>query len=131
MSRTDAANPAPGFAKDPDYRIRLAPAGRRMRAVVAGCVIVAESNDVLVMREADLPPVYYFPRTDVNMELLSREDRDTFCAFKGHASYWTAEAGGRREENVAWSYETPYDEMRRIAGMVAFYQDRVKLEVSG
>ena len=129
MSRSDAANPAPGFAAKPEYRIRLAPAGRRMRAIVAGCAILADSEKVLVMREAELPPVYYFPRADVNMALLTRTGHDTFCTFKGHASYWTAEAGGRREENVAWSYEAPYDEMREITGMIALYQDRVKLEV--
>lgn len=129
MSRTKTAHPAPGFARKPDYRIRIAPAGRRMRVVVAGCVILADSERVLVMREQDHAPVYYFPRQDVNMDLLAATDRDTFCPFKGHASYWTVEAGGRREENVAWSYETPFEEMREIAGMIAFYQDRVKLEV--
>jgi len=129
MPPADAANPAPGFKTKPDYRIRLAPAGRQMRVIVAGCVTVADSDDVLVMREADYSPVYYFPRRDVNLDLLSATDRDTFCPFKGHASYWTVAAGGRREENVAWSYEAPFDEMREIAGMIAFYQDRVKLEV--
>ncbi|MDH3228600.1 MAG: DUF427 domain-containing protein [Alphaproteobacteria bacterium] len=125
-----AANPAPGFASHPDHRIALAPAGRRMRVLVAGCVAVAESGGVLVMREGDYAPVYYFPRADVNMELLSRSDRASTCPFKGEASYWTVEAGGRREENVAWSYEAPFDEMLEIAGMIAFYQDRVKLETA-
>ncbi len=126
-----AANPAPGFASHPDHRIGLAPAGRRMRVIVAGCVAVAESGDVLVMREGDYPPVYYFPRQDVNMDLLAATDHASTCPFKGDASYWTIEAGDRREENAAWSYEAPYDEMLEIAGMIAFYQDRVKLEVIG
>jgi uncharacterized protein (DUF427 family) len=129
MPPTDTANPAPGFAKKPDYRIALAPAGRRMRAVVAGCVIVAESDGVLALREADYPPVYYFPRASVNMDVLSRTDRATFCPFKGDASYWSIVAGDHRDDDAAWSYEAPFDEMRAIAGMIAFYQDRVKLEV--
>ena len=131
MSETAAANPASGFARDPGHRIALAPAGRRMRAIVAGCVIAADSDAVLVMREADYPPVYYFPRGDVAMDLLSRSDRTTTCPFKGDATYWTVTAGDRSDENIAWSYETPYDEMRAIAGRIAFYQDRVKLEVVG
>ena len=130
MPARTAANPAPGFASHPDHRIALAPAGRRMRVIVAGCVTVAESAGVLVMREGDYAPVYYFPREDVNMDLLTPTDRRSTCPFKGAASYWTVAAGGRREDNVAWSYEAPYDEMRAIAGMIAFYQDRVKLETA-
>ena len=130
MSEEMTANPAPGFAKHPDHKIRLMPAGRRMR-VVLGCTTVAESDTVLVMREGDYPPVYYFPRADVNMGLLSASDHASFCPFKGDASWWTVEAGERREENVAWSYEAPFDEMQAIAGMVAFYDNRVKLEVTG
>ena len=130
MSRPVATNPSPGFAKTPEYRIDLAPAGRPMRVIVAGCVTVAESTGVLVMREGDYAPVYYFPREDVNMDLLSGTDRTSHCPFKGAASYWTVAAGGRREDNVAWSYETPFDEMLAIAGMIAFYQDRVKLETA-
>ena len=127
----ETANPAPGFASHPDHKITLTPAERRMRVIVAGCVAVAESGDVLVMREGDYPPVYYFPRADVNMKLLTPTDRASTCPFKGDASYWTIEAGDRREENAAWSYEAPFDEMLEIASMIAFYQDRVKLEVLG
>lgn len=130
MTTETAANPAPGFAKHPDHRITLTPAGRPMRVVV-GCVTVAESGDVLAMREGDHAPVYYFPRADVNMDLLTATTHGSTCPFKGAASYWTVKEGGRREENVAWSYEAPYDEMREIAGMIAFYQGRVKLEVTG
>lgn len=131
MPDRTTANPAPGFARHPGHKIELTPAGRQMRVIVAGCVTAAESAEVLAMREGDYPPVYYFPRADVNMDLLARTDHGSTCPFKGDASYWTVEAGGRREENVAWSYETPFDEMLEIAGMIAFYQDRVKLEVIG
>ena len=127
MSPTLSANPAPGFAKKPDYRIALKPAGRRMR-VLAGCVTVAESDDVLVMREGDYAPVYYFPRGDVKMDLLARTDHASFCPFKGDASYWSIADGA---ENAAWSYEAPFDEMTEIKDMVAFYDDKVKLEVVG
>lgn len=128
MSDIAAANPSPGFAKKPDYRIALTPAGRRMR-IVAGCTTVAESDDVLAMREGDYSPVYYFPREDVNMDLLTGTDHNSFCPFKGNASWWSIAAAGDKAENAAWSYESPFDEMMEIAGMIAFYDNRVKLEV--
>ena len=128
MQTETAANPAPGFARSPDYKITLTPGERRIR-VWLGSVAVADSARVLVMREGDYPPVYYFPREDVTMDALTATDRSTVCPFKGDASYWTIEAGDRTEENVAWSYQSPYDEMARIKGYIAFYEDRVKLEM--
>lgn len=123
------ANPAPGYAKHPGHKITLTPVERRMK-VWLGCVAIADSGQVLVMREGDYAPVYYFPRDDVDMKLLTATDRATHCPFKGDASYWTIEAGGCVEENVAWSYESPYNEMTRIEGYVAFYDNRVKLEMA-
>ena len=129
MQAETAANPAPGFAKHPGYKIALTPVERRMR-VWLGCAAVADSSHVLGMREGDYAPVYYFPRGDVNMELLTATDRKTVCPFKGEASYWTIEAGNSVEENAAWSYESPYDETARIGSHIAFYDNRVKLEMA-
>lgn len=33
--------------------------------------------------------------------------------------------GDRVEDDIAWSYETPYDEGEAYAGYIAFYWDRV------
>lgn len=124
MPADTTANPAPGFARKPEYRIALTPAGRRMR-VLLDCAVLAESDSVLVMREGDHAPVYYIPRADVDLDSMTRTDHKSSCPFKGEASYWTA----GEQENVAWSYENPYDEMVRIKGHIAFYDDRVKLEM--
>lgn len=124
-----ATNPAPGYAKHPGHKITLTPVDRRMK-VWLGCVAIADSGQVLVMREGDYAPVYYFPRGDVTVDLLTATDRATHCPFKGNASYWTIEAGDRTEENVAWSYESPYDEMVEIKGHIAFHDNRVKLEMA-
>ncbi len=122
MEAQRESKPAPGFVNRPDYRIEIAPAGRRVRAVLGGTAL-AESDRCLVLQEADYPPVYYFPRDGVRMELLARTDRRTHCPFKGDASYWAA----ADIADVAWSYESPYDEMRAIKHYIAFYADRVAL----
>jgi uncharacterized protein (DUF427 family) len=72
----------------------------------------------------------YLPREDVRAPLEPSE-RITFCAYKGQASYWTPVPGGRRHENLAWSYEEPLREANEIAGMVAFFNERVDLTVDG
>lgn len=117
-------NPSPGFARRPDYSIRITPASHRVRVEFNG-EIVADSARVLLMREQDHGPVYYFPRSDVAMKYLQRTDHSTHCPYKGDASYWTLTVGDRASENAVWSYETPYDEVAAIREYLAFYRDRV------
>ncbi len=69
--------------------------------------------------------LYYIPRDDADMDLMTRTDRRTRCPFKGHASYYTLAADGRAEENAVWSYETPYDEFAALAGWLGFAWDRM------
>ena len=52
------------------YRVVLKPADHRIRAMFQGQTI-ADSSRVLVMQETRLPPIFYFPRDDVSMELLA------------------------------------------------------------
>ena len=108
----------------PPRRIDVDPCPARVRVELGG-EVVADSARALVMREADYAPVHYFPRDDVRMDLLIRTEHATRCPYKGDASYWTVEAGGRTAENAVWSYEDPIPGMTAIAGYLAFYRDRM------
>jgi uncharacterized protein (DUF427 family) len=119
------ANPAPGFAKNPDYRVDLVPENRHVKVVFAG-VTIAESDRALRVEETGHAPVHYLPEADVRMDLLRPTEHHTRCPYKGEASYWTIEAPGRkRSENAVWAYPTPYDEVAGLAGHYAFYGNRV------
>ena len=121
-----APGPAPGFADHPAHNIDIAPCPGRQRALF-GDDVIADSKRALIVREADYPPVIYFPRGDVNMALLQPTSHSSHCPFKGDASYWSIAGGdGKSGENAAWSYQTPYDEMTALKGHVAFYADRVR-----
>lgn len=124
---TSTGNTAPGFAKRPGYALAVAAAESRMQALFNDEVI-ADSSAVLTMAEENHAPVFYFPRTDVRMNRLTRTEHDTFCPFKGHASYWTIDAGGAQAANAAWSYEAPYDEVLGIKDHIAFYADKVTVK---
>ena len=104
------------------YRVILKPADHRIRAMFRGQTI-ADSLHVLLMRETRLPPVFYFPREDVCMELLAKTEHRTHCPFKGDASYWTLKVGDESVENAAWSYEDPYDEALGVKEYLAFNWD--------
>jgi class 3 adenylate cyclase/uncharacterized protein (DUF427 family) len=104
---------------DAAYHVVVEPCIRRVRVVFAGETI-ADSTDTLVLHETRLPPVYYFPRKDVRMELLQRTGHRTHCPFKGNAAYWSLAAGNQVAENVVWSYEDPLEEAHAIREYLAF-----------
>ncbi len=108
-----------------DHPITIEPNPRRVRVLIGG-VIVAETTRALTLKEAQLAPVQYIPREDAAMALLRPSPRSTHCPYKGDASYYSIEAGGKRAENAAWSYENPFPAMAEIKGHLAFYPDRVE-----
>jgi len=105
------------------------PAEARVRVTLGGEVI-ADTKDAVALEESQssssvlAPVVYYVPRNDVRMERLERTSHHTYCPFKGEASYYSIKGG---PENAVWSYEKPYDEMTAIAGLLAFYPDKVSI----
>ena len=97
---------------------------KKIAAVFQGKTI-ADSDRVLVLQETNHEPVYYFPRDGVQMGYLERTDHQSYCPFKGAASYWTINVGGRRLENAVWSYEDPLLEVSGIKDYLAFYWDKL------
>ena len=116
------ANSGPGYKKYPDHRITTKPAGVRVRVKLDG-ELIADTRDAIRLEEGDYPAVYYFPRKDVRMERLVRTAHQSYCPFKGQASYYSLKDGA---ENAVWTYEKPYDEMSVIKERLAFYPDKVE-----
>ena len=108
----------------PDHPITLTGHSGRMLAIYNGHVI-ADSGDVIVLKEASYKPVAYFPRADVDMAYMARTDLDTYCPYKGHAGYYTLSMDGEIAENAVWTYETPHPAMELIRGRLAFYPNLV------
>ena len=84
--------------------------------------IIADSRDAMRLDEDAYSAVYYFPRRHVKMERLVRSRHESFCPYKGYATYYSIKNG---PEDAVWSYEDPYDEMRVLEGRLAFYADKV------
>jgi uncharacterized protein (DUF427 family) len=93
--------------------------------VTVGGRVVADSQDALVLREADYPPVQYIPRKDVDLTQLERTRHHSYCPFKGEASYYSISPGGERSVNAVWTYEAPHAAVAEIQDHLAFYPDRV------
>lgn len=121
-----SANSGPGFKTYPNHRITTKPAGAHVQVRFNG-ELIADTTDAIQLEESHVghvvaPVVYYIPRRDVKMERLVRTGHQTYCPFKGQASYYSLEDG---PENAVWTYEHPYDEMLAIKEYLAFYPDKV------
>lgn len=90
-------------------------------SVRAGGAVLGETSAALELCEGDYPPVIYFPREDIGMAFLEKTEKSTHCPWKGDATYYSIVTKSVVLENAAWSYQTPKDEMARIAGHLAFY----------
>jgi acyl-CoA thioesterase-2 len=117
----------------PDYHVDISPLGKRARAMV-GNVVLAQSDACLLVRETDHPEVIYFPFEALDKELIAPSSHHTVCPFKGQASYFDVvlpnHSNDRHvEENLIWAYQDPFEEVSELAGHVAFYADRARIEV--
>jgi uncharacterized protein (DUF427 family) len=108
----------------PDHPITIQPNPARVVVSVAGRV-VADTRSALTLREAAYPAVQYIPRKDVDMSLLQRTDRRTYCPYKGDCAYYSIPVGGERSANAVWTYEAPFAVVVAIKDHLAFYPDRV------
>jgi uncharacterized protein (DUF427 family) len=88
---------------------------------------VADTTRARVLFETGLPPRWYVPPADVRTDLLEPSESSTGCAYKGYASYWSV----GDEEDVVWSYPEPRREAERIRDYLAFFNERVDIEVDG
>jgi uncharacterized protein (DUF427 family) len=115
---------------DATHPITIRPTGSRVTVSVGG-VQVAESDSALSLAEASYPVVQYIPIADVDQSLLVRTDSQTYCPYKGDASYYSVQTpDGQTETDLIWTYEQPYDAVAEIAGHVAFYANRAQISIS-
>ena len=114
---------------DATHPITIRPTGSHVTVSVGG-VKVAESDNALSLAEASYPVVQYIPIADVDQSLLVRTDSQTYCPYKGDASYYSVQTpDGRTETDLIWTYEQPYDAVAEIVGHVAFYANRAEISV--
>ena len=107
-----------------DHPITIARNAKRVRVTFGGQTI-ADTTSALTLQEASYRPVFYIPRADAKMDLLTRTAHASHCPYKGDASYFTISAGGKSADNAVWSYEQPFPAMHQIKEYLAFYPNKV------
>jgi uncharacterized protein (DUF427 family) len=99
--------------------------------VRAGAAVIADSSAALVLRESTYPPVYYVPLSDVDPAVLVDSETQTYCPYKGDASYYSVKGPDGEVADAIWTYLKPYPAVAEIGGHVAFYPDRVGITATG
>ncbi|MDX6644145.1 MAG: hypothetical protein QOD76_2107 [Solirubrobacteraceae bacterium] len=117
-------------ARDPYHRVDVIDSSRHVRVSVNG-EVVAETTRPKLLFETGLPTRYYIPPADVRADALEPSDTTTRCPYKGIATYRSVIAGGEREDALVWTYVDPIRAAAEIAGQLAFFNERVDLEVDG
>jgi uncharacterized protein (DUF427 family) len=115
-----------GHAADPYHRIDIRRSSRHL-VVRKGDQLVADTHTPLVLYESGFAPRWYVPRADVLSETLHPAEEQTFCPYKGLASYY--DIGDARR--AAWSYRAPLESMARIADLISFEADKVEIMIDG
>lgn len=118
--------------RDPYHRIDTYSTSRRVSVSIDG-VVLADSTRAKALYETGLPTRWYLPTEDVRLHLLEPSDTVTQCAYKGTARHWSARLGDRLVADVAWGYgdDVVYREGEPVRGLVAFYNERVDVDVDG
>ena len=65
---------------------------------------------------------HYFPPTSLNMQFFKKSEKNTFCPWKGSASYYDIVVNGLSNKDAAWFYPEPKSAANNIAGYVAFWK---------
>jgi uncharacterized protein (DUF427 family) len=112
--------------RDPYHRIDVYETSRRVRVLLDG-ECLADSTHAKGLFETGHPARWYLPRADVRPDLLEPSDTRTHCAYKGEAEHFHALG----HEDVAWTYPEPLRDGEPVRGLVAFYGERVDLELDG
>ncbi|MGW2936018.1 DUF427 domain-containing protein [Streptomyces sp. NPDC001156] len=117
--------------RSPYSRVDALSSSSNVRVELEG-IVLAEAPRCVKLFETGLPTRYYLDRLYVDFTRLRHSDTVTRCPYKGTtSSYWSFDGEVATHEDIAWAYDLPTFQANRIAGMVAFLNERVDLYVDG
>jgi uncharacterized protein (DUF427 family) len=123
--------PIVGHPRNPYARVDALRSHRHVHVELDG-VVLADTHAPVTLFETGLPTRYYIDRTDVVFANLEPSDTQTLCPYKGITSgYWSVRVGETVHQDLAWTYAYPLPAVARIAGLVAFYNEKVDIVVDG
>lgn len=87
-----------------------------MKAVWNGKTL-AEATETIVIEGN-----HYFPPQSIDKSVVVASETTSVCGWKGTASYWSLNVGGKINTDAVWSYQTPKEAASEIKGYFAFWK---------
>ena len=115
-----------GHAADLYHRIDIRRTSRHL-VVRDGDRVVADTQSPYVLYESGFAPRWYVRRDDIDASALNSVEGQTFCPYKGLASYYDI---GQRKR-AAWSYPQAWPEVDAVSDWVSFEPDVVEVYLDG
>jgi uncharacterized protein (DUF427 family) len=103
----------------PQRLLYAEPLRRRVRVRFADNWI-ADSEDVILLHEPGRYPVAYFPRGDIEPDILIAEDRVTQHRDLGDTQWFTVRVPGREANHAAWQHTSLPQHAAVLDGRLAF-----------
>jgi uncharacterized protein (DUF427 family) len=123
--------PIVAHPRNPYARVDALRSHRQVR-VELDDVVLAETRRPVLLFETGLPTRYYIDRTDVAFSHLEPSQTQSVCPYKGVTSgYWSVRIGDTVHPDLAWTYDYPVRAVAPIAGMIAFYNEKLDISVEG
>jgi len=121
-TKIERIQPGPGQESVWDYpRPPALEPSKKHIEVFFNDILIADSTQVKRVIETSGPPVYYIPQADIEMKYLTQSEHNTFCEWKGIASYYDVTVHDKRAPNAAWYYPEPTPGFEALKDYVAFY----------
>lgn len=102
---------------------RVEPVSSHISVTHLGQQLVSTNQAVRVL-ETSHPPSYYLPIKDFAPGVLVAVSGQSYCEFKGAASYFDLVVNGQVASRAAWTYENPTKGFESLRGKVALYASR-------
>ena len=112
------------FTVMPDYHAEFESSPRRVRVYFNNQLIV-DSKKMMLLREANHLPLYYFPMEDVQMSLLIPSMQSAHSDRKGEGIFWDLQVGEKIEKAVAFTFRNPPQDGPNLENYIAFKWNRM------
>ncbi|MEE2852636.1 MAG: DUF427 domain-containing protein [Actinomycetota bacterium] len=127
--------PIYGHPRNPYSRVDALRSHRHV-VVELGGITLADTSCPVLLFETGLPTRYYIDPADVAFDHLEPSVTQTLCPYKGVTSaYWSVRVGSADEQDLradlAWTYHYPLPAVGQIAGLIAFYNEKLDITVDG
>jgi len=82
--------------------------------------LIAESKKMMLLRESDHLPIYYFPKQDVQMDYLRPSDHTAHSDRKGDGIFWHVQVGDKSAKDAAFTFQNPPGNGLKLEDYIAF-----------